>query len=233
MQCDHGCSGDENQPLDKYKIESEASSLPILERHPHVNSVPGLSLFLDFMTEAEESQVAAIVDTLPWSGYGIPPNPELKRRTQQYGFLFLFRTRKIVASLAPLPDFSQFLIDRMRLPKYGVFVDTPPNHVLINEYQVGQGIMPHVDSKDTFGPTVTSLSLLSPCVMTFTNKTTGVQSHVLLPRRSLLVLTGDARDKYTHAISKDDTVFAKGELVERGRRISLTIRSILDSAIPK
>jgi len=44
---------------------------------------------------------------------------------------------------------------------------TSPNSIIVNEYEVGQGIMPHVDAPKLFGPTITALSLLSDCVMTF------------------------------------------------------------------
>ncbi|EGF82271.1 hypothetical protein BATDEDRAFT_87049 [Batrachochytrium dendrobatidis JAM81] len=208
------------------------ANLPSLHKHPFEPVISGLRLIPDFITQQEELDLIASIDAHPWSGYGIPPNPELKRHTQQYGFLFSFRTRTITECLGSLPAFSSFVIDRMLLPEFNVFPNDPPNHVLVNEYQPGQGIMPHVDSQDTFGDVVTSLSLWSSCVMSFGNKMTGEKVHLELPRRSLLILTGDARTHYTHAIPKEDMLFAGNECVDRGRRVSLTIRSILKSAIP-
>lgn len=43
----------------------------------------------------------------------------------------------------PLPDWLNQLHDRF-YKELGIF-KKPPNHVLINEYKVGQGIMAHKD----------------------------------------------------------------------------------------
>lgn len=89
------------------------------------------------------------------------PNPELKRRTQQYGHLFsyryryiyspytktrrkvtyLFVHRKVMEEYGPLPDFCNEIIERIMENKW---MPNRPNHLLINEYNRGQGIMPHV-----------------------------------------------------------------------------------------
>jgi 2OG-Fe(II) oxygenase superfamily len=62
----------------------------------------------------------------------------------------------------PLDELAQELVDR------GVFApETPPNHVLLNEYQPGQGIMPHTDGPVYYSRTAT-LSLCSSVVMEFT-----------------------------------------------------------------
>lgn len=94
--------------------------------------------------------------------------------------------------------------------------------------------MPHIDSADLFGDFVTSLSLLSPCVMKFTHKDTGESKSLILTRRSMLVLTGESRYCYKHEISKESFeqgVFINGERGEvlRDRRVSLTFRYINDA----
>ena len=43
----------------------------------------------------------------------------------------------------PLPDFLSSIGNKMA--KHGIFEGVPPNHVLINEYHPGGGIMPHED----------------------------------------------------------------------------------------
>ncbi len=47
----------------------------------------------------------------------------------------------------PLPDFLASIGNKMA--KNGLFEGVPPNHVLINEYQPGGGIMPHEDVINT------------------------------------------------------------------------------------
>jgi len=41
----------------------------------------------------------------------------------------------------PLPGFTDFLVDRIMDNKW---MPNKPNHLLVNEYNPGQGIMPHV-----------------------------------------------------------------------------------------
>ncbi|KAI8927082.1 hypothetical protein BC831DRAFT_389972, partial [Entophlyctis helioformis] len=189
----------------------------------------GLELLLDFVSPLEEQQLVHAIDAQPWSGHGRPPNPELRRRTQQYGFLFSFRSRLVEQRLGDLPDFVSAVSDRLRA--HGIFGDGPPNHMLVNEYDLGQGIMPHVDSM-AFGPVVTSLSLLTPCIMTFTDTATAESVPVHLPPRSLLVMQGHARYGMTHCISKETVETAGDVVIERGRRVSLTFRRIVESALP-
>ncbi|KAL7320935.1 hypothetical protein PS15m_000768 [Mucor circinelloides] len=151
------------------------------------------------------------------------PNPELKRRTQQYGHLFSYRYRKVLEEYGPLPGFTDFLVDRIMDNKW---MPNKPNHLLVNEYNPGQGIMPHVDAPALFGAAILSLSLLSECIMKFTCEDQSID--IILPRRSLAILTGDARYKFKHGISKDliETTDS-GITIERDKRISFTFREII------
>jgi alkylated DNA repair dioxygenase AlkB len=81
-----------------------------------------------------------------------------------HGFLFSYRYRKVLQALGPLPKHFQSILDHIQQLPY---ITHPLNMVLVNEYEVGQGIMPHNDASSIFGPEVVSLSLLSNCVMTF------------------------------------------------------------------
>lgn len=88
----------------------------------------------------------------------IRPNPELKRRTQQYGHLFSYRYRykntsktshlfnnnifrKVLQEYGPFPSFCNFFVDRIIENNW---MDHKPNHLLVNEYNPGQGIMSHI-----------------------------------------------------------------------------------------
>ncbi|KAH7293565.1 hypothetical protein KP509_28G031100 [Ceratopteris richardii] len=91
---------------------------------------------------------------------------------------------------------------------------SPINHVLINEYHPGQGIMPHQDGPAYF-PVVTILSLGSPAVMEFTAHTKLLEStgstssslpqkaaSVVLMPGSLLIFKDSAYQDYLHGISE-------------------------------
>lgn len=53
----------------------------------------------------------------------------------------MLHTRKVLEEYGPLPDFTDFLINRIMEYKW---MPRKPNHLLVNEYNPGQGIMPHV-----------------------------------------------------------------------------------------
>ena len=73
-----------------------------------------------------------------------------------------------------------------------------------------------------FGPVIASLSLNSACVMKFT-QTESID--VWLPRRSLVILTEDARYKWKHEIvSRKSDINTQGIRVQRDTRVSLTFR---------
>ncbi|KAI8913581.1 hypothetical protein EDD86DRAFT_187693 [Gorgonomyces haynaldii] len=196
--------------------------------------IQGLHVLQEFVTEQEALELVQTIDQQQWCGRGISPNPELLRRTQQYGYLFLYRTRTVVSKLDPLPIWSQFVIERLQSKG---FFQEKPNHLLINEYDLKQGIMPHIDSGDIFGDTVTSLSLLSPCVMTFQHKTTQETQSIILEPRSMLVMTDALRYEWQHSISKLeeeqglDLQSMEQRVIQRDRRVSLTLRLIKQEAL--
>ncbi|KZT37512.1 hypothetical protein SISSUDRAFT_965805, partial [Sistotremastrum suecicum HHB10207 ss-3] len=120
----------------------------------------------------------------------------------------------------------------------------PPNpqrarQAIINMYDPGEGISPHVDLLRRFGDGIIGISLGSGCAMQFVRVATDdgedKQAHELyLPEGSVLVLTGDARYHWAHGIEgrlADDVSTDQGiEKVERRRRISVTLRWLLEGA---
>jgi alkylated DNA repair dioxygenase AlkB len=188
-----------------------------------MEEIPGLLLVEDWLDSTEALRLELLISQQQWHGAGIPPNSELRRRTQQYGHLFLYSSRKVNGPYTPIPEFIDPLLEKLS--------DYNFNHLLVNEYTLGQGIMPHIDSPNIFGPVVASISLCSPCVMTFTNKHTGVQVPLVLPVNSLLLMTGECRYDWSHGISKDreESGIYRGVTIsiQRSKRISLTFRTII------
>ncbi|GAA5796547.1 hypothetical protein EDC94DRAFT_661342 [Helicostylum pulchrum] len=193
-----------------------------METIDYSEKVPGLFVVHEAVCKSEEEELVSFADTQTWSGLGTSPNPELKRRTQQYGHLFSYRYRKVLQEYGPFPDNCTFFVNRITENQWML---NTPNHLLINEYNAGQGIMPHIDAPALFGPVIISLSLLSDCIMTFTNQDQPID--ILLPRRSLAILTLDARYKYKHSISKDLEETVDGVTIHRDRRVSFTFREII------
>jgi hypothetical protein len=111
---------------------------------------------------------------------------------------------------------------------------------IINLYRPGEGISPHVDLLRRFGDGIVGVSLGDGGVaMRFARAgEDGDEHEVWLPSGSVLVLTGEARYKWTHGIAprlRDKVEVVAGEgnrwmWQERGVRVSVTFRWLLPGA---
>lgn len=72
-----------------------------------------------------------------------------------------------------------------------------PDSVSVNEYLSGQGIAPHIDSRES-GRTITVLSLVSEATMVFSKGEE--KKRIELPPRCLLQMRDEARIIWKHAI---------------------------------
>lgn len=136
-----------------------------------------------------------------------------------------------------------------------IFGTKNANHVLVNEYLPGQGIMPHFDGP-LFYPIITTISCGSHTVLEFQKKededgqadvenisNTSLMNkfNLLVERRSLLILKDDLYTRYQHSISEvatdvvDDDIKNLsqcgdspnfGDRMNREKRVSLTIRHV-------
>ncbi|KAI3653384.1 hypothetical protein MP228_001331 [Amoeboaphelidium protococcarum] len=152
----------------------------------------GLQYVNEFLTKTEEQELIDILYQQKWCGRGIHPNAEMKRRLQFYGYVFSYRYR-IVTSRAPnapqplkdaVSSVEQVVDDGDLMKRY------PFNMVLINEYELGQGIMAHNDAPLIFGPIIAIISLLSPCIISFFRG--DERRDIVLEPRSLLIMQDEA-----------------------------------------
>jgi alkylated DNA repair dioxygenase AlkB len=173
------------------------------------SEIQGLSYMPNFISQEEEKELLLIIDSKPW-------DTTLKRRTQQYGYKYDYsgtNNTSVKQHIGPLPSWLDFLQQRLKM-KF--------DQVIINEYEPGQGISAHIDSK-MFGNVIISVSLGSHTTMKFKNVYSKEEREMLLQPLSALVLTDKARYEWLHSIpcrKKDD-----GK--ERGRRVSITFRTVL------
>lgn len=184
-----------------------------------VSLPPGVLYLRAFITAEEEQKLIADLDIGAWS-------EEIKRRVRHFGYRYDYRSRRITAdsALGPLPDW--LMPFACHLSSVGYF-DHPPDQVIANEYRPGQGIRAHVDCEPCFGPVIASLSLLSTCEMVFRNLDDGRQVSLVLEPRSLVVLSGAARYRWTHEIPARRSDLIGGARHPRGRRVSLTFRTVI------
>jgi alkylated DNA repair dioxygenase AlkB len=170
----------------------------------------------NFISDDEEKQLLAIIDSLEW-------DQSMKRRVQHYGWRYDYKARKVRPSnyLGPLPEWAADLA--RRLFELGV-VPELPDQVIVNDYKGKQGISKHIDCKECFRGPVVTISLLETWDMVFTRKMAGetekfVQS---LTRYSAVVLDDQARSAWHHEIPAR----LKEHGVPRGRRVSITFRKV-------
>lgn len=178
----------------------------------------GLTYLENYISRDEADQLAQAIDAAPWCS-------DLKRRVQHYGYRYDYKARlsRREDYLGPLPELFQRLAHQMTTEGH---FETLPDQALVNEYEPGQGISAHVDCQPCYGETIASLSLLSACTMRFASQSTAEQIDIHLQPKSLLVLKGAARHKWTHAIPSRKTDVVAGQRHTRSRRLSLTFRTM-------
>lgn len=182
----------------------------------------GCVVYPDVLTSEQQQTIISWLDTQSW-------NTTLKRRTQQYGYLYNYAAKGSNSNIiAPTTPLSGPLVEISRyLASTGLLNGKVPEQCIINEYTRKQGIAKHIDSP-VFGPTIISISLGDPTIMTFSRENYKIP--VVCNPGSLLVMTGESRYQWTHEISSNLTlVYPDGRRKikpENYRRISLTFRTL-------
>lgn len=187
-----------------------------LTQKPASTQIDGLSYIKNYITREQAAALIDHIDESPW-------DTGLKRRVQHYGWRYDYKARRVEHSafLGPLPAWLRGMSEN--LARRGIFASAP-DQVIINEYLPGQGISAHVDCAACFGPIIASLSLGSACIMRFSRQPVRIEK--TLAAQSLLVLTGEARGKWTHEIPARKSDLIDGRKQTRSRRLSLTFRTI-------
>ncbi|XP_026763524.1 alpha-ketoglutarate-dependent dioxygenase alkB homolog 6 [Galleria mellonella] len=191
----------------------------------------------EYITPNEESSILSNINSAPKPKWTQLSN----RRLQNWGGIP--HSNGMIAET--IPSWLDNYLERIH--KLDIMGGKRPNHVLVNEYLPGQGIMPHVDGS-LFYPTITTISVGSHIVLKFlepNDDTDKIQMapafSLLLEPRSLLILQDKLFNYYLHCIEEltEDTLdnsianlsmcstdYVKGSTVPRKTRISLTIRHV-------
>ncbi|XP_051011823.1 alkylated DNA repair protein alkB homolog 8 [Acomys russatus] len=202
---------------------------------------PGLLVVEEIIPPEDEK---LLLESIKWTGDTGNQNfqKSLKhRRVKHFGYEFHYENNTVDKD-KPLPggfpDICNGILEKWLKEGY---IKHKPDQLTINEYEPGHGIPAHIDTHSAFEDEIVSLSLGSAIVMDFKHPD-GVTVQVMLPRRSLLVMTGESRYLWTHGITprKFDTVQAskqfKGGIItsdigdltlsKRGMRTSFTFRKV-------
>eukprot|EP00578_Thalassiosira_sp_NH16_P005345 CAMPEP_0181140124 /NCGR_PEP_ID=MMETSP1071-20121207/35143_1 /TAXON_ID=35127 /ORGANISM="Thalassiosira sp., Strain NH16" /LENGTH=358 /DNA_ID=CAMNT_0023227067 /DNA_START=98 /DNA_END=1174 /DNA_ORIENTATION=- len=199
-----------------------------------VDMLEGLAMHEEVISEQHENELISFVQTQCAKGR----KGELKKPTYlrasgarsqnnqremiMYGGFFDFnRARPGKRGLVPpFPPILEKLVDHLVSKKY-LPSDVRPDSCIINQYDKGDCIPPHVDHSSYYRP-ISTLSLLGEEPMLVGSRFRTVRSctwaptcgkAIPLPRRSLLVLGGNSGNIAKHCVSAC-----------RGPRISITLR---------
>ncbi|XP_076041593.1 putative RNA/DNA demethylase ALKBH6 [Oratosquilla oratoria] len=179
-----------------------------IERYRVTNAPPTVYYIPDFITKEEELCLHSHIYNAPKPKWTCLSN----RRLQNWGGLP--HPKGMVAE--PIPQWLQKHMDQ--ITQLGVFGEKKPNHVLVNEYEPGQGIMPHEDGP-LFYPTITTINVGSHTILNFysmiKDKENDASVHskgldfasrhlgsLLLEPRSLLVVQEDMYTSVLHGIEE-------------------------------
>lgn len=176
--------------------------------------IDGLTYIADYIDERTHDVLLASADAHPWLN-------SVDHGVQIYGYRYS-KQSDAAFKIGDLPEWSVAIAKRLQSDG---LIAAMPNQLVANEYPPGSGIFDHVD-QSAFGDTAISLSLGSTCVMRFTDPRDSTKYDVLLQPRSVIVLTGDARWKWTHSIPARHSDLWEGQELIRGRRVSLTFRAV-------
>lgn len=156
-----------------------------------------------FITPAEEEQILEQIARLPQSRWTILSHRRLLSLPSS-----LVGPSKDTLVATPMPSFLDTVVRRLK--GQGYFEHSThqgPNHVLINEYKPGEGIMPHVDGP-AYNPITATVSLGSHTILEIYEKNQNGERdaspkwRILQEPRSLLVTTGDMYVDTLHGISE-------------------------------
>ncbi|KNC82528.1 hypothetical protein SARC_05176 [Sphaeroforma arctica JP610] len=216
---------------------------PIIEGHLIEGAPPSLYCVFDFISADQETLfLSKIYDgSKKWTSL-------LNRRLQNWGGLPSHKG--MVKEGLP-----QWLTEQCEnLSAGSVFPSgQQPNHVLVNEYLPGQGILPHEDGP-VFSPTIATVTLRSHCLLEFyphrrqpdkddpqagaeaedgteAGKDDGNEPEfkIYLPPRSLFVVKDDCYRTYLHGISDTSADIVDEKVLNRTQSThALAINEVLE-----
>lgn len=136
------------------------------------------------------------------------------RKVIHYGYSYSYKkSGGALEKIEDIPDLLQELRQGIPLENRNDL-----NQCIINMYEPGQGIAPHIDDIYLFGDTIVSFTLFSSREISFTREKERID--ILTNPNSVYILTGDARYSYKHEMRKRK----KDKNIPRGRVVSITFR---------
>ena len=176
----------------------------------------GFSVVKRWCTKREERKLLRFLDRDDRKHW----DTSIKARQQQFfGYSYNYRHKT-----SEKADKFEGVLEqiRLRLNEDGYLSAT---QCIVNEYRKDQGIGAHTDPA-YMGPIVVGISLSSHGSIRLTDPDGNIHD-IYLPRRSLMIMRGDSRFLWKHAIMPTKSYLRKGVRITKDddyRRVSLTFR---------
>lgn len=135
------------------------------------------------------------------------------RKVIHFGEPYLYKTNSKIAA-QPMPQEFEQLIAIIGCDKL--------LSCIVNRYEPGQGIAPHIDDIYKFGEIIWCFTIGSGTQIIFERDTA---ISVYAERRSLYVMAGECRSQWQHSIPARKSDIVDGKKIKRGIRYSLTFRT--------
>ncbi|XP_028322955.1 alpha-ketoglutarate-dependent dioxygenase alkB homolog 4 [Gouania willdenowi] len=187
---------------------------------------PGVFLWLNFISEEEEDELLKSMDKDVWI------QSQSGRKKQDFGPKVNFKKRKVrVGDFSGLPMLSHKLVLRMQREPILAHFEPVEQCNLDYHPERGSAIDAHLDDSWLWGERLVTINMLSDTTLTMSvdeglpeaGLMGAVHVAVQLPRRSLVVLFGEARHRWKHAIHREDI---------HDRRVCSTYRELSAEFLP-
>ena len=188
-----------------------------------ISKVSGLYYTANLITNFDE--LIKKLDKNNWSSLTVSAN---SRKVQHYGYLYDYVSKKINIPTTPLPYFLTELANELtNICKQLNLIDDNYifNQCIVNNYESGQGISRHTDVK-TYGKVIGCFTIGSGATMKFVHPVTGVEYEKYVEPNSLYIMSGDARQVWTHEMLSSKFDIVNKIKIPRSRRISITFRNV-------
>lgn len=140
------------------------------------------------------------------------------RKVQHYGYKYDYKSRNITQKGEEIPEIFKPLFDYILTHSDETF-----NQIIVNNYEPSQGISAHTDVKD-YGKVIACFSIGSGAVMRFTSENLSYDLYV--KKNSIYIMSGDSRYNWKHEMVSRKSDVVDGKKIQRGRRISITLRKV-------
>ena len=183
------------QELEKTYLTSRSINFDDLSKY-RVSSVDAVYYIPNYITEDDEKYLLGCIDSQPSERWSILQHAN--RRLQRWGGEV---TPKGLENIEALPPWLEKISETLSSEK---ITEKKTNHVLLNEYPPGIGIMPHTDGP-LYHPYVVILSLGSHACFEFFKDYANYKAEqnvakLLVEPRSLLIFEKEAYTKFLHSI---------------------------------